>query len=59
MKYDEEYGTFKFTPKDMETVLNALSYYYRNNGSTSEHERHFIYDLHQSLNDARRLINAN
>lgn len=52
MKYDEEYGSFKFTNYDMEIILNALSYSHWNDRSLSQNEKDYIDGLYQSLDNA-------
>lgn len=58
MKYDEEYGTYKFNSKDMEIILDALSYAHWNDKSLSNSDRDYIHDLYQSL-DNSGVVNAN
>lgn len=52
MKYDDEYGTFKFTRKDMSIILDSLSYSYRNDKSLSEPDRDYVNDLYKCLNNS-------
>lgn len=54
MKYDEEYGTYKFSTRDMEFILDALSYAHWNNKSLSESDRDYIDGLYQSLDNSGR-----
>lgn len=49
MKYDDEYGTFKFNTKDMEIILDALSYANWNDRSLSQSDRDYIDGLYESL----------
>lgn len=52
MKYDEEYNSYRFDSKDMEIILNALSYVHWNDKSLSEDERNYIDSLYQSLDNS-------
>lgn len=52
MKYDEEYGTYKFSTRDMEFILDALSYVHWNNKSLSKSDRDYIDGLYQSLDNS-------
>ena len=52
MKYDEEYNSYRFTSKDMEIILNALSYVHWNDRSLNEDERNYIDGLYQSLDNS-------
>lgn len=52
MKYDDEYGTFKFTTKDMEIILDALSYAHWHDASLTQSDRDYIDGLYQSLDNA-------
>lgn len=52
MRYDDEYGSFKFTGLDMELILNALSYSHWNDRSLTQDERDYIDGLYQSLDNA-------
>lgn len=59
MKYDEEYNSFKFNPKDMEMILNALSYAHRHDCSLSQPDRDHIDGLYWLLHNSGRLNLAN
>lgn len=52
MKYDEEYNSYRFDPKDMEIILNALSYVHWNDKSLTVDERNYIDGLYQSLDNS-------
>lgn len=52
MKYDDEYGTFKFNVRDMETILDALSYAHWNDKSLSQSDRDYIDGLYESLENS-------
>jgi hypothetical protein len=52
MKYDEEYGSYRFSTKDMEIILDALSYAHWNDKSLSESDRDYIDGLYQSLDNS-------
>lgn len=52
MKYDEEYGTYKFNSVDMEIILNALSYAHWNDRTLTQNERDYIDGLYQSLDNS-------
>ena len=52
MKYDEEYGSYKFSTKDMEIILDALSYAHWNDKSLSQSDRNYIDGLYQSLDNS-------
>lgn len=52
MKYDDEYGSYKFNTKDMEIILDALSYVHWNDKSLSESDRNYIDGLYQSLDNS-------
>jgi hypothetical protein len=52
MKYDDEYGSFKFNSKDMEIILDALSYVHWNDKSISQSDRDYIDGLYESLDNA-------
>lgn len=59
MKYDEEYNSYKFNTKDMELILDALSYVHWNDKSLSKPDRDYIHGLYQSLdNSSARLATA-
>jgi hypothetical protein len=49
MKYDPEYNSFRFNTKDMEIILDALSYVRWNDKSISQSDRDYINGLYQSL----------
>lgn len=49
MKYDHEYGTFKFNVRDMEIILDALSYVHWNDRSLSQSDKDYIDGLYESL----------
>lgn len=51
MKDDPEYNSFKFSPKDMEIILDALSYVHWNDKSISQSDRDYIDGLYQSLDN--------
>jgi hypothetical protein len=59
MKYDEEYGTYKFNTKDMEIILDALSYVHWNDKSLSESDRDYIDGLYQSLDNSGARVMCN
>jgi hypothetical protein len=52
MKYDDEYNSYKFSTKDMEFILDALSYTHWNDKSLSESDRDYIDGLYQSLDNS-------
>jgi hypothetical protein len=52
MKYDEEYNSYRFDSKDMEIILNALSYVHWNDKSLNVDERNYIDGLYQSLDNS-------
>jgi hypothetical protein len=49
MKYDPEYNSFRFNTKDMEIILDALSYVCWNDKSISKSDRDYINGLYHSL----------
>lgn len=49
MTYDTEYNSYRFSPIDMEYILNALSYAHWNDRGLSEHDKNYIDSLYQSL----------
>ena len=53
MKYDDEYNSFRFTPKDMEIILEALSYVHQHDRSLSQSDRDYLDGIYQSLENAR------
>lgn len=52
MKYDDEYGTFKFNVRDMEIILDALSYVHWNDKSLNQSDRDYIDGLYESLENS-------
>lgn len=52
MKYDDEYGTYKFNTVDMELILNALSYAHWNDKSLTQTERDYMDGLFQRLENS-------
>ena len=52
MKYDEEYGSYRFSTKDMEIIIDSLSYAHCNDKSLSESDRDYIDGLYQSLDNS-------
>lgn len=52
MKYDEEYNSYKFNTRDMELILDALSYVHWNDKSLSKSDRDYIDGLYQSLDNS-------
>lgn len=52
MKYDNEYDSFKFDTKDMEIILDALSYAHWHDASLTQSDRDYIDNLYQSLDNA-------
>lgn len=52
MKYDEEYGSYKFNTKDMRIILDALSFYHSHAISVSQSELDYIDGLFQSLENS-------
>lgn len=49
MRYDPEYNSFKFNTKDLEIILDALSYVHWNDKSLSVSDRDYIDGLYESL----------
>lgn len=52
MKYDEEYTSYRFSPKDMEIILDALSYVHWNDRGLTQTDRDYIDGLYQSLDNS-------
>jgi len=52
MKYDEEYGSYKFNTRDMELILDALSYAHCNDNSLSHSDSDYIDGLYQSFDNS-------
>ena len=52
MKYDGDYGTFTFSQKDMEIILDALSFTHSHDTSLSQYDRDYIDGLYQSLDNS-------
>lgn len=52
MVYDEEYNSYRFSSKDMEIILDALSYVHWNDRSLSKNDRDYIDGLYQSLDNS-------
>jgi hypothetical protein len=52
MKYDDEYNSYKFNVRDMEIILDALSYAHWNDKSLSTSDRDYIDGLYQSLENS-------
>lgn len=52
MKYDEEYNSYRFSDKDMEIILESLSYYHWNNKSLTQQDKDYIDGLYQSLDNS-------
>jgi len=52
MKYDDEYNSYRFSVKDMEIILDALSYAHWNDKSLSTSDRDYIDGLYQSLENS-------
>lgn len=49
MRYDPEYNSFKFNTKDLEIILDALSYVRWNDKSLSVSDRDYVSGLYESL----------
>ena len=58
MKYDDEYGSYRFSTKDMEIILDALSYVHWNDKSLSKSDRDYIDGLYQSLDNSGANMNV-
>jgi len=52
MKYDDEYNSYRFSVKDMEIILDALSYAHWNDKALSTSDRDYIDGLYQSLENS-------
>lgn len=52
MTYDPEYNSFRFNTRDMEIILDALSYVNWNDRSLSQKDRDYIDGLYESLDNA-------
>jgi hypothetical protein len=52
MKYDDEYNSYKFNVRDMEIILDALSYAHWNDKSLNESDKDYIDGLYQSLENS-------
>lgn len=52
MKYDQEYNSYRFNSKDMDIILNALSYVHWNDKTLTEDERNYVDGLYQSLDNS-------
>lgn len=52
MKYDDEYNSYRFSVRDMEIILDALSYAHWNDRSLVESDRDYIDGLYQSLENS-------
>lgn len=52
MKYNDEYGSYSFSTRDMEVILDALSYAHWNDRSLSKYDRDYISDLYESLDNS-------
>lgn len=59
MKYDEEYNSFKFNPKDIEMLLSSLSYAHRNDNSLSQPDKDRIDGLYWLFHNSGRFELAN
>ena len=53
MTYDPEYNSYRFSTKDMEIILDALSYVHWNDKSINNSDRDYIDGLYQSLDNSR------
>lgn len=56
MKLDDEYGSYTFSVKDMEIILDALSYVHWNDRSISESDRNYISNLYESLDNSGQVV---
>lgn len=52
MKYDAEYNSYRFSEKDMDIILDALSYVHWNDRSLTLSDRDYIDGLYQSLDNS-------
>lgn len=52
MVYDPEYNSYRFNARDMEIILDALSYVHWNDKSLSMSDRDYIDGLYQSLDNS-------
>lgn len=52
MKYDPEYNSYKFSSKDIDIILNALSFSHWNDHSLSQSEKDYIDGLYQSIDNS-------
>lgn len=59
MKYDEEYNSYRFSAKDIDIILDALSYVHWNDKSLAQADRDYIDGLYQSLDNSYSLVGAN
>lgn len=55
MKYDIEYNSFKFSSRDMNIILNALSFTHWNDKNLSDEDRTYMDGLYQSLENSGKL----
>ena len=53
MTYDAEYNSYRFNEKDMDIILDALSYVHWNDRGLSQSDRNYIDILYKNLDNSR------
>ena len=51
MTYDAEYNSYRFNEKDMDIILDALSYVHWNDRGLSQSDRNYIDSLYKNLDN--------